>query len=295
MIDLRDLECLVELARFRHFARAAEACGLSQPAFSVRIRNLERRLDTLVVKRGNRFQQLTPEGEAVVAHARAILGGVEQLEQEAGTGRSGFSGSLLIGVIPTALAKAARAAMWFNRRHPDVRIRITTASSLAIQQGIEDGHFDAGLTYSEGTSRDLLLVEDLYDEEYVLIAPAAFLPRAGDAVTWSRAAELPLTLLDPSMLNRRIVDGIFEKIGANPRIVFESNGFSAAIMLARAGVAAAVVPSILVDMLGSHEGTVVRALEDPVVRKPISLVMSRQSGNRPVVAALRETIHDKLQ
>ena len=43
MLDLRDLECLSALARHKHFARAAEECGMSQPAFSMRIRNLEDR------------------------------------------------------------------------------------------------------------------------------------------------------------------------------------------------------------------------------------------------------------
>ena len=72
MLDLRDLECLSALARHKHFARAAEDCGMSQPAFSMRIRNLEERLETQIVRRGNRFQGLTAEGELVLAHGRAL-------------------------------------------------------------------------------------------------------------------------------------------------------------------------------------------------------------------------------
>ncbi len=290
MIDLRDLECLVALARHRHFGRAAQDCGLSQPAFSVRIRNLEERLNSLIVRRGNRFRQFTPEGETAVAHARAVLARVESLEQETRASQGTLSGSLVIGVIPTALAQAARASIRLKRRHPDIMTRIIAASSLAIQQGIDDGKFDAGITYSEGASRDLLKVEKICDEEYVLVAPEALLPPDGSAVSWARAAELPLTLLEPSMLNRRIVDGVFESVGARPRVVFETNGFSAAIMLAGAGVAATVVPRILIDMLGSHERTVVRSLAEPVVKKPVSLVTPRQTGSRPVTSALRTVV-----
>ena len=294
MIDLRDLECLVALARHRHFGRAAQECGLSQPAFSVRIRNLEERLNSLIVRRGNRFRQLTPEGEVAVSHARAILGRVETLEQETSARQGKLSGSFVIGVIPTALAQAAKASIWLNRRHPDVMTRIITASSLAIQQGIEDGRFDAGITYSEGASRDLLDVEKIYDEEYVLVAPEALLPSGEGAISWAHAAELPLTLLEPSMLNRRIVDGVFEAVGARPRVVFETNGFSAAIIMAGAGAAATVVPRILVDMLGSHEGTTVRSLVEPVMKKPISLVTPRQTGRRPVASAFRTVIFENI-
>ena len=62
MISLRDLEFLSALARHRHFARAAEECGVSQPAFSMRIRKMEERLGTSVVTRGNRFSRFHPGG-----------------------------------------------------------------------------------------------------------------------------------------------------------------------------------------------------------------------------------------
>ncbi|HBS51352.1 MAG TPA: LysR family transcriptional regulator, partial [Rhodobacteraceae bacterium] len=81
MIDLRDLHFLTALARHRHFAKAATECGVSQPAFSMRIRKLEQRLGVSVVRRGNRFQGLTPEGEAVLHHARRILDETRALEE----------------------------------------------------------------------------------------------------------------------------------------------------------------------------------------------------------------------
>ncbi|MEM9141051.1 MAG: LysR family transcriptional regulator, partial [Pseudomonadota bacterium] len=60
MPDLRDMELLAALARNRHFARAATECGISQPAFSARIRNMELDLGAAIVQRGNRFVGFTP-------------------------------------------------------------------------------------------------------------------------------------------------------------------------------------------------------------------------------------------
>ena len=234
-MDLKDLECLVALSRCRHFARAAQECGLSQPAFSMRIRNLEKTLDTIVVKRGNRFQQLTPEGEQVLAHARTILDRVNVLQAEIRTGRGELSGSLVIGAIPTAVAHAARAAIWLKESHPGIRTRIVSASSIAILQGIEDGKFDAGITYSEGVSDDLVTADEITTEEYVLVAPKTMVAESAEEITWAKTAELPLTLLEPEMQNRRIIDRIFEDVGVSPQVAFESNGFNAAIIIALSG------------------------------------------------------------
>ena len=97
MIELRDLELLSALARHRHFAKAAEDCGISQPAFSMRIRNLEERLGVSIVKRANRFQGLTEEGEMIVRRARRILSDTKALEQEVLAVKGEITGTLVLG------------------------------------------------------------------------------------------------------------------------------------------------------------------------------------------------------
>jgi DNA-binding transcriptional LysR family regulator len=288
--DLKDLECLVALARQRHFARAARDCALSQPAFSMRIRNLEERLNTSIVKRGNRFQGLTVEGETVVAHARLILEQIKALENEVKRAGGQVVGTLVLGVIPTASAQAARLAKRLATAHPEVRVRIEMTNSLAIQQGVLDGVFDAGITYTEGVDADLLRVEPLYDERYVLLAPVGMVPAGARTIRWSEAATLPLTLLEPSMQNRRIVDRVFEDVGVQPRVTQESNGFIAAMVMAIEGLAATVVPEVMLDALGPVQGTVALPLVDPLVEKSVSLVTPARSRRVPLVEALRTVL-----
>ncbi|MXX89631.1 MAG: LysR family transcriptional regulator [Boseongicola sp. SB0665_bin_10] len=290
MLDLRDLDCLLALTRHRHFARAASDCGLSQPAFSMRIRQLEDRLGIQIVKRGNRFQGLTAEGETVVAHARAILDRVRTLEEEVRAAKGEVTGALMIGTIPTSSAYAALAANRLRARFPGIRPRIETTNSLAIQQGVDDGRFDAGLTYSEGASTDLLRVERLYDEQYILFAPEHLASPGAGTVTWAEAAEMPLILLEPEMQNRRILDHVFESVGAHPSIVAETSGFIAAIAMAREGMGATVLPQVLVDSLGTLGGAVLLPIIEPEVSKPVALVTPRRSRGIPVVEALRSIV-----
>lgn len=290
MIDLRDLQFLSALARHRHFAKAARDCGVSQPAFSMRIRKLEDRLGVAVVRRGNRFEGLTAEGEAVLQHARRILDGVRALEEAFRAPGREVSGTLTLGAIPTAAAHAAQLAERLHGRFPGVRARIETATSLAIQQGIEDGVFDAGLTYTDGASSDLMEITPVYDERYVLLAPRVLAPRAEGAATWVEAAALPLVMLEPGMQNRRILDGVFETAGLRPQVFAETGGFTAAMVLAARGVAATVVPQVLIAALGPPPGTVALNLTDPVVEKSVCLVTPRRRPDLPTVAALREVV-----
>ncbi|MEL7255943.1 MAG: LysR family transcriptional regulator [Pseudomonadota bacterium] len=290
MIDLKDLECLVALSRTRHFARAAQECGLSQPAFSMRIRHLEENLNTAIVKRGNRFQQLTPEGEKVLAHARDILERTRNLEREIRATRGEVTGSLVLGVVPTATAVAAQLAIKLQSDHTGLRTRIITTSSLAIQQGIEDRQFDAGLTYANGVSSDLMHVDPVYSEHYVLLAPKALVADKSDTISWEDAAELPLTLLEPSMQNRKIVDRVFLDIGARPRVMFDSNGFNAAIVIAKQGIAATIVPKVLIEELGDEGDIRVLDLVEPMVEKDIALVVPRQASKTIITNALREAV-----
>ena len=72
MID--KLEMFIALAKERHFGRAAEACGVTQPSLSSAIRQLEDQLGVQLVFRGSRFQGLTPEGQRVLDRALGIVG-----------------------------------------------------------------------------------------------------------------------------------------------------------------------------------------------------------------------------
>lgn len=287
VIELRDMQLLSALARHRHFAKAAADCGISQPAFSMRIRKLEDKLGLAIVRRANRFQGLTEEGEMLVIRSRKILDDARALEQEFKAAKGEIVGTLVLGAVPTAASYAARLAIALHRAHPRIVTRIETATSLAIQQRLDEGTIDAGLTYADSIDHDLVTVEMLYDESYVLLAPVDMVAGHSGAITWAEAAELPLSLLEPRMQNRSILDRMFADLGLHPRVVVETNGFLASMVMAREGLAATIVPQVLVASLGDLAGTRVLPLYAPVLSKPICLASPRRQSPLPVVRALR--------
>src|SRR5258707_6730751 len=104
---IRQLEYLVTLARERHFAKAAEACHVSQPALSSAIRGLEKELGVMIVQRGRRYLGLTVEGERVLTWAQQTLASLAYMREDASAAKSTMTGTLRVGSIPTTLPVAA--------------------------------------------------------------------------------------------------------------------------------------------------------------------------------------------
>lgn len=92
-MQMRQLEYFVALAEEEHFARAARACFVSQPALSESLHNLEDEIGVQLVQRDHAFQGLTPEGKRMLVWARKILADYRDLKQDAlaGTGAASYS------------------------------------------------------------------------------------------------------------------------------------------------------------------------------------------------------------
>ena len=103
------LEYFVAVAQERHFARAAEKCYVSQPALSSAIAKLERELNVTLINRGHSFEGLTREGERLVVWAKRILAEHAAFKAEVDAVRSGITGTLRLGTVPTAFFKQKTA------------------------------------------------------------------------------------------------------------------------------------------------------------------------------------------
>ena len=286
MPDLRDMELLAALARNRHFARAAAECGISQPAFSARIHNLELSLGAPIVKRGNRFMGFTEEGEIALKWAHRMIADARGLRQEIEDARDALSGKLVIGVVPTALTFVSKVASALRDDYPSLIIQIHSHSSAEIAKGLEEFSLDAGVTYLGSTLPADSASRHIYDERYELLVPRSMAPDLDKDITWEKAARLPLCLLTSNMRNRKIIDDAFKAAEAEPHLVMEANAFTVALVQVASGKAATIVPEVLVDNIGLADDVVRLKLIEPIVVEPIGIVISNHEPRLPAVDAL---------
>jgi DNA-binding transcriptional LysR family regulator len=271
-MQLRQLEYLVALARERHFVRAAAACYVSQPSLSAAIRRLEHELGVPIVRRGRRYEGLTPEGEVVLAWAHRILAEGDALRQELSALRDGLTGTLRLGVVPTALPAASLLTTPFCDRHPHARVSIESLSSADITHGLAEFELDAAMTYLDDDSPRGVRRLPLYEERYVLLTPVDG-PLGGlPTANWSQAATLPLCLLNPRMRNRRIIDECFAADGATAVPAIESDSVAGLYAHLPGGRWSSVISHAWLHMFGVPDGMRVVPLDGPAHGPRVGLV-----------------------
>lgn len=290
MID--KLELLLALAKERHFGRAAEACGVTQPTMSTSLKQLEEILGVMLVQRGSRFVGFTPEGERTLDWARRIVGDVRGLRQEINALKDGLSGEIRIAAIPTVLGMVASLTTPFRARHPNVRFRIVSCTSIEVLGLLENLEVDAGLTYLDNEPLGKVRTIPLYDESYRLITAPDSLFGDRDQVTWSEVGEVPLCLLTPDMQNRRIIDRALLAAGTQAKPTLTSNSIIVLYTHVKTGRWASVMPAKLADTLGLSDAVRSIPIVDPKVTYRIGLVVPLRDPMTPMVAALVQTARE---
>lgn len=282
----RYLEYIVALARERHFARAADACHVTQPTLSAGIKQLEESLGVLIVERRQRFVGFTPEGERVLAWAQRILADYRGLEQELADSREGLIGQLRIGAIPVGLPALGFLTTRFAALHSRARFQIVSQTSREIQRGLDEFAIDVGVTYLDNEPLARVRTTELYRERYVLVTHADEPIASHRSISWAEAARLPLCLLTPSMQNRRILDDYFRRAGREVQAVMETNSLVTLWTHLRFGHWSTVVPHTFLLLLGHPEHLVALPLVDPVGSHSLGLVASSRDPLTPMTRAL---------
>ncbi|QNS02602.1 LysR family transcriptional regulator [Streptomyces xanthii] len=292
----RQLEYLVALARERHFARAAQSCHVSQPALSEAIRKLEDELDVPLVRRGRKYEGLTPEGERIVVWAQRIIADRDALRDEVGALRSGLNGRLRIGSIPTASGAVSLLTGPFCTAHPLVTVDVLTdLQSVDVFRLLQNFEIDAGITYLHKELPEGVQTLPLYEERYVLLTTVAEGLTHRRSATWADASRLPLCLLTGSMQGRRVLDEVFASVGLTPSPRIETDSVGALFAHVRTGQWASVVPQAWLHVFGVPHGMQALPLVDPSAAVPVGLVWSAREPGSVMARALVEVArHEDL-
>lgn len=287
-MDIRQLQYLVALARERHFTRAAMACNVTQPTLSGRIRQLEQELGVAIVKRGQRYEGLTPEGERVLKWAHSILEDCTSLEQELAALKGELAARAVLGVIPSALPTVAVLTNAVRQRFPGITFSILSQTSREVLRNIADFSIDAGVSYLDNEPVGRAITVPLYQERYRLFVRDDHPLADRESVEWAEAARHPLGLLTPDMQNRRIVDKVFAELNRAPEPEIESNSVVSLYSHIRLYGLACILPEHFLLIFDRADRLCTVPLVSPHVEHMVGLVAYDRDPPPPVVASLIE-------
>jgi DNA-binding transcriptional LysR family regulator len=216
-MDTRQLAAFCAVVERRSFSQAAEQLGVTQPAVSLQIRSLEKRLGVQLLDRSGRRVEPTDAGRRLYRSAQRLLAQEEQLLAELGEEVEGeLAGRLELGastgpggtVIPVVLCE-------FQRRHPEVRVALTVSDTQRIVEQVARRELELGVVGAVRRHRGAVF-EPFFRDEVVLAVPPEH-RFAGRRVELDELRDEPLVLMQEGAGVRQVIEDELRAAGVRLR------------------------------------------------------------------------------
>lgn len=268
---------LGNLATFRlvvqrgSFSAAADVLGLSQPAVSLQVRQLEQFLQTRLLERTGRGIKATAAGIALLAHSDRIELAVGAAVQSVSEFNREISGSVTLGSGATACIHLLPPLLQkLHHEHPLLTVRVTVGNTLEVVRAIEENRLDLGLCTLPANGRSLAVMPVL-EEEFVCI-----FSDGQDELPWSLTPEilqsLPLIAFESGSGTRDLIDGWFLADGRAIAPVMQLGSIEAIKRMVRAGLGFSIVPRMAVEHPQDRIGLNVQSLT-PLLHRQLGIIM----------------------
>lgn len=293
-MQIQQLSYFVAVARTRHFTRAAEVAGVSQPSLSKQIRVLENTLRTPLFVRRRGSVELTSAGEALLPLAERILIDVEAARRTVdevvgmrrGRVRLGATPSLCAGLLAEALAR-------FHDKHPLIRLEVEEGGSRDLTRALGRGRLDMALLIVPPAGDDPdLETTPILRESLVLASPVDRpIPGGQDRMPVAGLREQQLVMFREGYDLREVTMKACRDAGFEPRLAVDGGEMDAVLRFVEAGLGVAVVPSMVLATRPGLRGT---TLDSPRLERTIAVAHRRVDTLPPTAHAFKRDLVDHL-
>jgi DNA-binding transcriptional LysR family regulator len=261
--NLDQLATFAKVVECGSFSGAAEKLGLTQPAVSLQIRQLEKRLGTALIERIGRKVRPTAAGDELFGHVdridAAVGSAVESVARHAseiiGHVRMGTDNTVTIFLLPPVLGA-------LRKRYPSLEISVSTGNAADMVKAVEENRIDLAFATLPVSSRALEVTPVLDDAIVAIARHDMVLPHR---LTAANLAKLPLLLSQPGSAGRRITDRWFARGDATVNPAMSLGSAEAIKAMAIAGLGCGIVPEMAIGK-DSRESFIVRPLSPPLKR-----------------------------
>jgi LysR family hydrogen peroxide-inducible transcriptional activator len=294
-MTLQDLRYLVMLADTRHFARAAEACHVSQPTLSTQLKKLEDDLGLQLFERTNKRVIPTTIGRDIIAQARVVLDEAAKIPQLAQHGRDPMAGPLRLGVIPTLGPYLMPHLLPpLRTTYPKLKLYLREEITERLLEQLRVGTLDALLLALPINQEGLEVVEMFYEPFVLALPPQHPLTSRPEVREADLVGEHVLLLEDGHCLRNQAlaVCGFPPPVGADD---FRASSLETLRQMVAAGVGCTLLPVLATTQMAFSEDLVaLRAFVTPSPGRTIGLVWRPSFPRVSTVHAIEELIRRHL-
>jgi LysR family nitrogen assimilation transcriptional regulator len=294
MLDLRQIQYFVCLYEERSVTRAARRLNVVQPALSMQINRLEKRLGTDLFERTARGMIPTSAGETMYRIYLPILLDLRHADQQMMELSGKVLGKFSVGIIPSITNSVlADVLHQFGAKYPDVEIRIDEAYSGTLIDWVVAGDLDFAVV-NRTRRKDDVTMHPLIDEELVLVergtARGSLAP-----IPFARLKQLDLVLPSRRHGIRNIVDHAAEEIGIQitPRI--EVDALAPTLKLVSESGLTTVLPTIVARRSTAELPVQTRRIVEPALKRQLVYVFRSQRPLSRIFVAFIDILSEELK
>lgn len=170
-MNLQQLEYITAVDTHRHFAKAAEACFVTQATLSMMIKKLEQELNLVIFDRSKQPVVPTEAGKKVIEQARVVLRETELMKELSSNMKKGLQGELKIGIIPTLAPYLLPLLLpVFLKRYPSIKLKIHEQTTEQLLQMLASDKIDVGIMATPLGEKNFKETPVFYEEFKVFVA-----------------------------------------------------------------------------------------------------------------------------
>lgn len=291
-LTIRQMEYFEALAGTLHFGRAAELAGVTQPALSAQIAELEQRLGCRLFERGSRTVQLTEEARGLQPRIERVLADLRAIEAVARQGRTAMEGRFRLGVIPTvAPYLLPRLLPLLKERFPKLALELREAVTATLVDETAAGRLD-GMIAALPLDHPALAVEPLFEDRFFLAVAADDLAFAAPPVPPESPALERLMLLEDGHCMRNQALEICTGARRAARANYGAASLTTLLQMVAHGQGVTLIPEMAKPSSEAMPDLRVVPFSDPMPSRRLAFAWRRSSSREPECHALAEIVRD---
>lgn len=267
------LDAFLKLEALASFRDAALELGVSQPALSRTIQQIEARVGVRLFDRDTRHVRLTAAGERLRPIALQLIKDYEESFRDFEAYVDGRAGRVRIATTPSVAATLLPAAIHrFGLTHPGVTVEIWEDVGAPIHRVIEEGEADIGIAPPPAETRNLNF-KPIFQDRLILACRADDVLAQQERHDWTVFRERPFIAMSTDTGLRALIDRAFAAADVVVDPLFNCKHPTTAAALVVASLGISVLTRLAMEQIRSPELTW-RALDAPEASRPIGLVTS---------------------
>ena len=291
-LTIRQMEYFDALARTLHFGRAAELAGVSQPALSTQIAEMEERLGCMLFERGGRAVRMTDEALALQPRIERLLSELQDIERVARQGPLAMEGRFRLGIIPTVAPYLLPHILpEIRARFPRLQLELREAVTSTLIEETALRRLDAFIA-AVPLDAPALVTEVLFADRFFLAVPAGDPAFAAPPVPPESPALERLMLLEEGHCMREQALAVCGSVKPVAMASYGATSLTTLLQMVAHGMGVTLVPEMAVDAAGGMRDVKIVPFAEPMPERIICLAWRRNRARQEECLELAAIIRE---